>query len=215
MSPGAAGAQDAAVAPSGDADAVGVTTYTLENVTVDGLALPASTPGTLTITTRQLRWQAAGASSTACLALPFQQLMLHAISRDGAPACIYCQVGEDGAELRLVPGGAEGGDGLDGIFAAMCESAAMCLDEEEEGEEAEEAREGFGRVGEMGGGEMFTADGMRRLDELLVVPEEFQNGREGEGERDLEEVVNGVGEALADCRFEDAEEGDSEEVVAS
>jgi hypothetical protein len=176
-----------------EAETVGTETFRLDGVAVAGLALPAGVRGTLTITTRQVRWASAAAAggAGAGFAIPFPDVALHAISRDasaGAPPGIYCQVGEAGDELRLFPADA-GADGvLERIFEAMCESAALCVDEEDEGE------------GGGGGGEMFTADGVRRLDELLVVPEGLEAGGGGC-------VANGRGpdEVLEECQFEDAE----------
>lgn len=156
-------------------------TFTLSDVAVSGLSLPTSTSGLLSITPTHLHWSPPDTAPPA-LTLPFQEITLHAISRADAAPCIYCQVGATGSELRLIPGAGAGEGALDAVFAAMSRSAALCPDEEEEEEGGDAAM----------GGEMFTADGVKRLDELLFVPDELR--------------VDSVADALGEARFEDADD---------
>lgn len=190
MSPGVtmAAGGDAAVASSARAAA----TYTLSGVTVVGLSLPEDTAGELRVTPTHLEWTAAGAAAAA-LALPFQDITLHAVQRAAPPPCIYCQVCGGGDELRLVPAGRAGGappgdDALDALFAAMCASAALCVDEDEG-----EGGDGGADAGAPADARLWAA-GAARLDDMLVVPPE------------LRAPGDGAADAAADARFEDADE---------
>eukprot|EP00798_Chlamydomonas_sp_ICE-L_P003546 gene3546-13616_t len=105
-------------------------------------------PGLLYITSNRLLWVAS--QQQMAVAIRYQQIVMHAISRDPegqSKACIYVQLDEPeegvGAEnedeeedalsyeMRLIP---EDESKIDEIFKALCDCAAMNPDPEEEGE---------------------------------------------------------------------------------
>ncbi|KAG1677561.1 hypothetical protein FOA52_014459 [Chlamydomonas sp. UWO 241] len=121
--------------------------------------------GTLTITTRRVVW-CSDSQPSAVMALRYQQIVMHAISRDtssGSQPCIYLQLdngseqmqeehdeeAEAGVEpeIRLVPGDESK---LDDLFKAMCDCAA--LNPDENGGEADGEGEFFFDEAEVIGG---------------------------------------------------------------
>jgi Regulator of volume decrease after cellular swelling len=191
---------DASIAAISSADGTGLEEgeeekFRLTGATVTGLELPEQTSGDLVITTRRLCWWS---DSVVCGAsVPFADIGLHAVSRDpatGTGPCIYAQVGDGDDELRVFLANESE---LEGLFAAMCEAAALCLD----GEEGE---------GEFGGepGEMFTTtDTVSLLDGMLQVNGFGDgNGAEENGDDyDEEEVSEGFEDK---CRFDDVDRSD-------
>ncbi|GLC40100.1 hypothetical protein PLESTB_001942900 [Pleodorina starrii] len=179
--------------------------------------------GVLHLTTRRVVWVSSQPSGPA-FALRYQQIMMHAISRDPtsyAKPCIYLQLDEGSEDMGM---GGAGGDGeeeeeeeqvsaevrlvpaedakVDEIFKVLCDCAALNPDSEVEGE-----------------GDFFfdEAEVMAGLDpqtRAAVIADRLEEGMDLDDQGEGEAMENGTREDLEQLvgndpsRFEDDEEED-------
>lgn len=195
----------------GETPAAESTLLRVPDVRISYPSIPPSTPaGTLVVTSTTLRWISADGSCG--ISAGFCDILLHAVARD-APSgpCIYCQVvagDDDGAEMRLAPANESA---LEGLFEAMCEAAAACIDDDADDGGDDGFGEGYAGEGELDVGDtgslplpsgmMYTADGVRSIEEIMAA-----NANGGTAEEMTDEGDDG--------RFDDADEvneGDSRE----